>query len=57
MTVVNLVPGWACRVSPGMKDTQQETAIEQRARELAEAAPPLTPEERAGLEVLLRRTA
>ena len=37
----------------GMANTQQET-IEQRALELAEAAPPLTPEERAGLAVLLR---
>jgi len=37
-----------------MADTQQET-IEQRARELAEAAPPLTPQERAALAVLLRR--
>jgi hypothetical protein len=38
----------------GMADTQQET-LDQRAQELAEAAPPLTPQERAALAVLLCR--
>jgi len=35
-------------------DTQEQT-IDARARELAEAAPLLTPQERAELAVLLRR--
>ena len=37
-----------------MAENTQEL-IEERARELAEAAPPLTAEERAELAVLLRR--
>ena len=36
-------------------DTSTKDLIEQRARELAEAAPPLTDAERAELRTLLRR--